>query len=137
MSVQAANPVAPPQLSLCVIDQATESFPALNGGCRQRSSYEVVARSETVAMAMEFCSRNADENFGPMCVSRFVSRRLLSHGFGALHAPCGNSLFCFGYSPQQVKRGPAGDPDYAVLRITVSLQILFGECAEKISPDPP
>ena len=122
MSVQAANPVAPPQLSLCVIDQATESFPALNGGCRQRSSYEVVARSETVAMAGDFCSRTADENFAPVCVSRFVSRRLLSHGFGALHAPCGNSLFCFGC---------------AVLRITVSLQILFGECAEKISPDPP
>ena len=122
MSVQAANPAAPPQLSLCVIEQATGSLPARNGGCRRRSSYEVVARSETVAMAMEFCSRNADENFGPMCVSRFVSRRLLSHCFGALHAPCGNSLFCFGC---------------AVLRITVSLQILFGECAEKISPDPP
>jgi hypothetical protein len=122
MSVQAANPVAPPQLSLCVIEQATESLPARNGGCRQRSSYGVMARSRAVAMAGNFCSRNADENFGPMCVSRFVSRRLLSHGFGALHAPCGNSVFCFGY---------------AALRITVSLQILFGEYAEKISPDPP
>ena len=122
MSVQAANPVAPPQLSLCAIKQATECLPARKGGCRQRSSYEVVARSETVAMAMEFCSRNADENFGPMCVSRFVSRRLLSHGFGALHAPCGNSVFCF---------------CYAALRITVSLQILFGKYAEKISLDPP
>ena len=88
-------------------------------------------------MAGNFCSRNADENFGPMCVSRFVSRRLLSHGFGALHAPRGNSVFCFGYSPQQVKSRPAGDPDYAALRITVSLQILFGKYAEKISLDPP
>ena len=137
MSVQAANPVAPPQLYLRIIEQAAESFPARNEGRRQRSSCGVEARSKSVAIAMEFCSRNADGNFGPMCVSRFVSRRLLSHCFGALHAPCGNSLFCFGYSPQQVKRGPAGDPDYAVLRITVSLQILFGECAEKISPDPP
>jgi hypothetical protein len=122
MSVQAANPAAPPQLSLCVIEQATGSLPARNGGCRRRSSFGVVARSRAVAMAGNFCSRNADENFGPMCVSRFVSRRLLSHGFGALHAPCGNSVFCFGY---------------AALRITVSLQILFGEYAEKISPDPP
>ena len=122
MSVQAANPAAPPQLSLCVIEQATGSLPARNGGCRRRSSFGFVARSRAVAMAGNFCSRNADENFGPMCVSRFVSRRLLSHGFGALHAPCGNSVFCFGY---------------AALRITVSLQILFGEYAEKISPDPP
>ena len=122
MSVQAANRAAPPQLSLCVIEQATGSLPARNGGCRRRSSYGVMARSRAVAMAGNFCSRNADENFGPMCVSRFVSRRLLSHGFGALYAPCGNSLFCFGC---------------AALRITVSLQILFGECAEKISPDPP
>jgi hypothetical protein len=122
MPVQAANPVAPPQLSLCVIEQATGSLPARNGGCRQRSSNGVMTRSTSVAIAMEFCSRNADGNFGPMCVSRFVSRRLLSHGFGALHAPCGNSVFCFGY---------------AALRITVSLEILFGEYTEKISPDPP
>jgi len=122
MSVQAANPVALPQLSLCAIEQATENIPARNGWCRQRSSYEVVARSTAVAIAMAFCSRNADENFGPVCVNRFVSRRLLSHGFGALHAPCGSSLFCFGC---------------AALRITVSFQILFGEYAEKISLDPP
>jgi len=122
MSVQAANPVALPQLSLCVIEQAAESCPARNGSRRQRSSYGGSARSTSAAIAMEFCSRNADGNFGPMCVSRFVSRRLLSHGFGALHAPCGNSVFCFGY---------------VALRITVSLQILFGEYPEKISPDPP
>ena len=122
MSVQAANPVAPPQLYLRIIEQAAESFPARNEGRRQRSSCGVEERSKSVAIAMEFCSRNADGNFGPMCVSRFVSRRLLSHGFGALHAPCGNSVFCFGY---------------AALRITVSLQILFGEYTEKISPDPP
>jgi hypothetical protein len=42
--------------------------------------------------------------------------------FGAFHAPCGNSLFCFGY---------------AAPRVTVSLQILFGKNAEKISPEPP
>ena len=27
--------------------------------------------------------------------ARFVSRLLLGHGFGAIPAPCGNSLFCF------------------------------------------
>src|SRR5580692_2964568 len=38
------------------------------------------------------------------------------------HAPCSSSLFCFGY---------------AALRVTVSLQLLFGKNAEKISPEPP
>ena len=41
---------------------------------------------------------------------------------GASHAPCGNSLFCFGS---------------AALRVTVSGEILFANCREKISPDPP
>jgi hypothetical protein len=122
MSIHAANPVAPPHLFLCVVERAVESLAACNGGGGRRSSYGVMARSKAVAIAAIFYRRNADENFGPVCVSRFVSRRLLSHGFGAIHAPCGNSLFCFGY---------------AVLRITVSLQILFGEYPEKISPDPP
>jgi hypothetical protein len=47
---------------------------------------------------------------------------LFGHRFGAIHAPCGSSLFCFGY---------------AALRVTVSLEILFAKDAEKISPDPP
>jgi single-strand DNA-binding protein len=41
---------------------------------------------------------------------------------GFFHAPCGSSLFCFGC---------------AAIRVTVSLQILFGKKAEKISPEPP
>jgi hypothetical protein len=122
MSIQAANAVALPYLSPCMVERAFESLPARNGAGGQRSSYGVMARSKAVAIAANFCSQIGDENFDPLCVSRFVSRRLLGHGFGALHAPCGNSLFCFGY---------------AALRVTVSLQILFGEYAEKISPDPP
>jgi single-strand DNA-binding protein len=47
---------------------------------------------------------------------------LFGHRFGAFHAPCGSSLFCFGC---------------AALRVTVSLHILFGKNAEKISPEPP
>ena len=122
MSIQAANAVALPYLSPCMVERAFESLPARNGAGGQRSSHGVMARSRAVAIAANFCSQIGDENFGPLCVSRFVSRRLLGHGFGALHSPCGNSLFCFGY---------------AALRVTVSLQILFGEYAERISPDPP
>ena len=122
MSTQAANPAALPHLSLCVIEQPVESFAACNGGGVQRSSSGVMFRSKAIAIATEFCRRNANDKFGPVFVSRFVSRRLLGHGFGALHAPCGSSLFCFGY---------------AALRVTVSLQILFAKSAEKISPEPP
>ena len=122
MSIHAANPAALPNLSLFMLERAVEILAERNRSGGRRSSSGAVARSKTIAIAMEFCSRNADGNFGPACVSRSVSRRLLSHCFGALHAPCGDSLFCFGY---------------AALRMTVSLQILFGEYAERISPDPP
>ena len=73
-------------------------------------------------MSVNIRGRDSDENFGPEGVSRFVSRLLLGHGFGAIPAPCGSSLFCFGY---------------AALRVTVSGQILFAKCSEKISPEPP
>ena len=122
MSIQAANAVALPYLSPCMVERAFESLSACNGGGGQRSSHGVMGRSKAVAIAANLFSQIGDENFDPECVSRFVSRRLLGHGFGALHAPCGNSLFCFGY---------------AALRVTVSLHILFGEYAERISPDPP
>jgi hypothetical protein len=55
-------------------------------------------------------------------VSAVMYPALFGHRFGPFHAPCGNSLFCFGC---------------AALRVTVSLQILFGKTAEKISPEPP
>jgi hypothetical protein len=41
---------------------------------------------------------------------------LFGHRVGAFHAPCGNSLFCFGC---------------AALWVTVSLQILFGKSTRK------
>ena len=73
-------------------------------------------------MLARFLHRDSDGNFGPEGVCRSVSRRLLGHGFGAIPAPCGNSLFCFGC---------------AALWVTVSRQILFAKCSEKISPEPP
>ena len=77
---------------------------------------------ERAAVSAHFLSRERDESYVPERVSRSVSRVLFGHGFRACPAPGGNSLFCFGC---------------ATLRVTVSLQILFGKCAEKISPDPP
>jgi hypothetical protein len=73
-------------------------------------------------MSVNFTCGNADGSFGPEGVFRSVSRLLLGHCFGAISAPSGGSLFCF---------------DEVALRVTASLQILFGEYAEKISPEPP
>ena len=73
-------------------------------------------------MSANFISRERDESYVPARVSRSVSRVLFGHCVRACPAPGGSSLFCF---------------CSAALRVTVSLQILFGKYAEKISPDPP
>src|SRR5262249_43428422 len=74
------------------------------------------------AMSAEFIGRKGNESYVSDRVSGSVSRVLFGHGFRAYPAPGGRSLFCF---------------CSAALRVTVSLQILFGKYAEKISPDPP
>ena len=74
------------------------------------------------AMSADFNDQERDESYVPERVSRSVSRVLFGHCFRAYPAPSGGSLFCF---------------CSAALRVTVSLQILFGKYAEKISPDPP
>ena len=73
-------------------------------------------------MSAHFIGQERDESFVPARVCRFVSRLLFGHGFGANSSPCGSSLFCF---------------NCVALRVTVSLEILFGKYAEKISPEPP
>ncbi len=134
----AANPSALPNLSMCILKRANGSRSTCNGCVRLCSSYGVLRGSTVAAIAADFFHQDADENFALACVCRSVSRLLLGHRFGAFHAPCGSSLFCFGKPPQQVNPIPAGDPGfYAALRVTVSLQILFGKYTEKISPDPP
>ena len=59
---------------------------------------------------------NSDGDFGPEGVCRLVSRFLLGHGFGALPAPGGNSLFCF---------------DSIALRVTVSAPNLARKVPQK------
>ena len=78
MSVQAANPVAPPQLSLCVIGQATGVFqPAMEAADENALLYGVMARSRAVAMAGDFCSRNA--NSAVKALRRFANLVMRSH----------------------------------------------------------
>ena len=122
MPIAAANPAALLLLSPCRMEMANEGLPRRKGGGEARSADGVFGCWKVAAMARNFRGQDADENFAPACVCRFVSRLLHGHCFGAYPAPCGSSLFCFGC---------------AALRVTVSLQILFAKFSEKISPEPP
>ena len=110
MSTLAANPAALPHLCLCRVFAANRGPKSRNDGGERPSFVRVPGRSDDAAVEANFRSQNADENSVPACVFRFVSRLLHGHCFGDYPAPCGSSLFCFGY---------------AALRVTVSV------------PDPP
>jgi hypothetical protein len=107
MSRHAANSAALPQLSPCGMARVYETLQTRAIGCDSCLLAGPRASFFRAVMAMNFRSKDADENFGPVCVSRPVSRLLHGHCFGAYPAPCGSSLFCFGY---------------AALRVTVSLR---------------
>jgi hypothetical protein len=107
MSRHAANPAALPHLSLRGMARGYETLQTPAIGCDSSLLAGTSASSVRAVMAMNFRTQDADENFGPVCVSRPVSRLLHGHCFGAYPAPCGSSLFCFGY---------------AALRVTVSLR---------------
>jgi hypothetical protein len=110
MSKLAANPAALPRLRLCGIYAANRDQKPSNDGGERPSFLRVPDRSIDSAVVANYRSQRVDENSVPACVFRFVSRLLHGHCFGAYPAPCGSSLFCFGY---------------AALRVTVSV------------PDPP
>jgi hypothetical protein len=122
MPMLAVNPAAFRSLLSPLVAPANKSFPVCNGDGGPCASYGTLRSSRLAAIAADFFRQNADENFVPECVCRRGSLPWFGHRFGAVHAPCGSSLFCFGL---------------AAPRVTVSLQILFAKYAEKISPEPP
>ena len=122
MSNLVANSGALPPLSPSRVAQANESCSAYNCSVRLHSCYEVFNRPEVSAMAANLPSQGAEKDCDLGCASSLVFRHLFGHCFGGLPAPCGSSLFCFGF---------------AALRVTVSLEILFGKYTEKICRDPP
>jgi len=107
MSFRADNPAAFHPLSPCIVERTVVSAQTCNGGGESCASCEGHANSNRAAFVANFRSLSGDENFAPSCVCRYVSRLVLGHCFGAYPAPCGSSLFCFGY---------------AALRVTVSLR---------------
>src|SRR5208282_2533866 len=89
MSFHAANPAGFSNLSLCLAEQANKSLSTRNCGGELRPSYGGHASSNRTAIAVNFRSQCADENFDLERVCRYVSRLLLGHSFGAFPAPGG------------------------------------------------
>src|ERR1700693_5445032 len=89
MSFNAANPAGFSDLSSCLLEQANQSLPTCNYGGELRPSYGGPPRSNRTAIAMNFRSQCADDNFALERVFRYVSRLWLGHSFGAFPAPGG------------------------------------------------
>jgi len=89
MSFLAANPAGCHHLSQCRVERPNRSLPTCNGSGGLRPSYGGHAGSNRTAIAVNFRSQWADENFALERVYRYVSRLLLGHSFGAFPAPGG------------------------------------------------
>jgi peptide methionine sulfoxide reductase MsrB len=122
MSNQAAIPAAPPSVFPKSGLAALPNPRHYHSGWYSPSSRVGQGPPRRAAVSADFIGRERDESYVPERVSRSVSRVLFGHGFRACPAPGGSLLFCF---------------CSAALRVTVSLEILFGKYVEKISPDPP
>jgi hypothetical protein len=99
MSFHAPNPASFSYLSSCPVESANKSLSARNYGGELRPSYGGQARSTWTAIAVNFRSQCADENFALACVCRFVSRLLLGHSFGAFPAPGGTRSSASHFAP--------------------------------------
>jgi hypothetical protein len=106
MSTPAANSAASPSLSLMALETANPCQTARESGENSLSFLGGLRRSNGSAIASDFCGLNTDENFGPVCVCRYVSRLLLGHCFGAIPAPGGTAPLCFGYAALRVMVPP-------------------------------
>jgi hypothetical protein len=106
MSNHAANPAATPFVSLKSARRRSASFLRRNDGVELPSLCAVVDSSNEPAILANFLSQITDNGFGPERASRFVSRLLFGHGFGAYPAPCGSASFCFGYAALRVMVPP-------------------------------
>jgi len=89
MWFHAGNPAGFSHLSPCLVEQATKSVSTRNNRGELRPSYGGHASSNRTAIAVNFRSQCADENFALARVCRYVSRLLLGHSFGAFPAPGG------------------------------------------------
>ena len=89
MSFYAPNPAGFSDLSPRLVEQANKGLSTRNFGGESLPAYGGHASSNRIAIAVNFRSQFADENFALVRVSRYVSRLLLGHSFGAFPAPGG------------------------------------------------
>src|ERR1700733_529614 len=89
MSFHAANPAGFSYLSSRPVESAKMSLSTRNYGGKLRPSCSGPCRSNRTAIAANFRSQCADDNFALMRVCGYVSRLLLGHSFGAFPAPGG------------------------------------------------
>ena len=89
MSFHSANPAGFSYLSSCPVKLANKRLSTRNYGGELRPSYVGPCRSNRTAIAVNFLSQSADDNFALGRVCRYVSRLLLGHSFGAFPAPGG------------------------------------------------
>jgi hypothetical protein len=89
MSFHATNPAGFSHLSPRPVEQANKSLSTRNDGGELRPSCGGHASSNRIAIAVNFRSQCADENFALVRVCRYLSRLLLGHSFGAFPAPGG------------------------------------------------
>jgi hypothetical protein len=89
VSFHAANPARFSYLSSCPVESTNKSLSTRNYGDELRPSCGGYASSNLAALAVNFRSQCADDNFALERVCRYVSRLLLGHSFGAFPAPGG------------------------------------------------
>jgi hypothetical protein len=89
MFFHAVNPAGFSHLSSCLVEQANKSLSTRNYSGELRPFYCGHSGSNRTAIAGNFRSQCADENFALARVWCYVSRLLLGHSFGAFPAPCG------------------------------------------------
>jgi hypothetical protein len=73
MSFHAANSAGFSHLSSHPVEKPNQSLSTRNYGDELRPSYGEPCRSNRTAIAVNFRSQCADENFAPACVCRYVS----------------------------------------------------------------
>ena len=100
MSFHAANPAGFSHLSSCLVESGEQE--PFDAQLRWRIApflRRTLARSNRTAIAVNFRSQCADENFALERVCRYVSRLLLGHSFGAFPAPGGTRSSASHFAP--------------------------------------
>jgi single-strand DNA-binding protein len=104
MSFLAANPADSHHLSPCLVERAIAGRSSRNDGGELHPSCTGLAGSNHTAIAANFRSQCADDNFALARVCRYVSRLLLGHSFGAFPSPGGTWSFASHFAPLRGSR---------------------------------